>query len=219
MYEAFEVRELGFLPYKNAWDIQKETHSSVVAGEAPPTLLLVEHPPVITFGKKGGRQNLLFSESTLADLGFELYDVERGGDVTYHGPGQLVGYPVFHVGRRVLRFLRTLERAMVDVLSQLGIEAAGSPGYAGVWVGTEKIVAIGIAVRRDVSFHGFAINVATNLEHFETIVPCGLPDKGVTSLSELLGRSVSIEEIRPLVIEAMRTVFSEAPLDLKKAIP
>jgi len=218
MDEMFEVRELGLLPYQEAWDIQKEIHSAIVAGESAPTLLLVEHPPVITFGKGGGRQNLLYSESALAARGFELYDVERGGNVTYHGPGQLVGYPLFPVGRRVLRFLRTLEGAMISVLCKLGINATGSPGYAGVWVGTEKVVAIGVAVRRDVSLHGFALNVATNLQHFETIVPCGIPDRGVTSLTKLLRRSVTIEEICPLVIEAMHAAFKKPSTDLKKEI-
>lgn len=194
--------------YAEAHRMQLETHAAVVRRTAEPTLLLVEHPPVITFGKKGGREHLLASDAWLQQHGFTLHDVERGGDVTYHGPGQLVGYPIFHVGRRVQALLRGLEGAMVDLLAGYGIEAEGSPGYAGVWVGTEKVVAIGVAIKRDVSFHGFAMNVHTDLTHFETIVPCGLADRGVTSLTSLLGRHVSLDEVKPKLVHHLRTRFS-----------
>lgn len=198
------VRDLGTLSYREAWDVQLETHAAVVAGALPPTLLLVEHPPVITFGRKGGREHLLTSESFLREQGFDLFDVERGGDVTYHGPGQLVGYPIFQVGRKVQDYLRVLEGAMTEVLARFGIEGIGSPGYAGVWVGDSKVAAIGVAIKRDVSFHGFALNVHTNLDHFKYIVPCGLADKGVTSLSALLGREVSLDEVKPVLIESLQ---------------
>ncbi len=198
------------MDYRDAWELQLETHAAVVAGESPPTLLLVEHPPVITFGKKGGRENLLVPEETLASQGFSLYDVERGGDVTYHGPGQLVGYPILRVGRLVREYLRKLEATMVEVLAHFDIAAVGSPGYAGVWVGDSKVVAIGVAIKRDVSFHGFAMNVHTDLRHFDTIVPCGLTDRRMTSLSELLGRRVELDEVKPLLIEAMGRTFLES---------
>ena len=212
MYEPFELRDLGRLDYKEAWEAQLATHAAVVAGDAPPTLLLVEHPPVVTFGKKGGRENLLVREDFLLEKGFSLYDVERGGDVTYHGPGQVVGYPIFRVGRRVQAYLRGLEGAMINVLAGYGVEGVGSPGYAGVWVGNDKVVAIGVAIKRDVSFHGFAINVSTNLNHFNYIVPCGLQGKGVASLSSLLGRQVSLDEVKPKLVAAFREVFSEEPV-------
>ncbi len=209
MYEPFDLRDLGKLDYKEAWEIQLATHAAVVAGHAPPTLLLVEHPPVVTFGKKGGRENLLVREDFLRDKGFALYDVERGGDVTYHGPGQLVGYPIFRVGRRVQAYLRGLEMVMTNVLAEYGISGVGSPGYAGVWVGDDKVVAIGVAIKRDVSFHGFALNVSTNLNHFNYIVPCGLQGKGVASLSSLLGRQVSLDEVKPKLVAAFQKAFSE----------
>ncbi|CAN5778836.1 lipoyl(octanoyl) transferase LipB [soil metagenome] len=209
MYEPFELRDLGRLDYKEAWEVQLATHAAVVAGHAPPTLLLVEHPPVVTFGKKGGRENLLVREDFLQEKGFSLYDIERGGDVTYHGPGQLVGYPIFRVGRRVQAYLRGLETVMTDVLADYGIAGVGSPGYAGVWVGNDKVVAIGVAIKRDVSFHGFAMNVHTNLNHFNYIVPCGLQGKGVSSLSSLVGRPVSLDEVKPKLVAAFREVFSE----------
>ena len=132
--KTVQVCDVGRLDYQKAWHKQLELHRRVAEGSAPPTLLLVEHPPVITFGRKGGRENLLSDETTLRQDGFSLYDIERGGDVTYHGPGQLVGYPIFRVGRRVRDFLRNLEHVIVQVLDSYGIPSAGSSGYAGVWV-------------------------------------------------------------------------------------
>ncbi len=204
---AFDVVDLGRLDYREAWDVQRRVHAEVADGTRPPALLLVEHPPVITFGRKGGREHLRVPEDALRTRGFALYDIERGGDVTYHGPGQLVGYPIFPVGRRVRDYLRGLEQALVVAIARFGIATEGSPGYAGVWAGDAKVVAIGVAVQRHVSFHGFAMNVHTDLSHFETIVPCGLHDKDVTSLSKLLGRHVPLDEVKPLVIEAFCTTF------------
>ena len=191
----FVVRDLGRLSYREAWDIQHVVHAGVAEGRTAPTLLLVEHEPVITFGRKGGRAHLLASEEELRARGFDLVEVERGGDVTYHGPGQLVGYPILPIGRRVRDYLRRLEGAVVDLCAGFGVRAAGSPGYAGVWVGDEKVCAIGVAIKRRVSFHGFALNVATDLSHFGTIVPCGLEGKGVTSLTALTGRAVGLDEV------------------------
>ncbi len=206
--QAYVVRDLGFMEYQPAWEEQRRTHAAVVAGNEPPTLLLVEHPPVITFGRKGGREHLLVRESFLREKGFSLYDIERGGDVTYHGPGQLVGYPIFRVGRRVQSYLRALEAVMVHTLDAFGIASKGSPGYAGVWVGNEKVVAIGVAIKHDVAFHGFAMNVATDLKHFDYIIPCGLAGKGVASLSSLLGREVTITEVKPVLLRAFAEVFA-----------
>lgn len=206
------VRALGRMPYSEAWQLQKETHAQVVAGITPPTLLLVEHDPVITFGRKGGRDNLLQSEAVLRARGFDLLDIERGGDVTYHGPGQLVGYPIFPVGRRVRDYLRALEAALVDVLGHYGVAASGSPGYAGVWVGDDKVAAIGVAVQRDVAFHGFALNVCTDLAHFDAIVPCGIRGKGVTSLTRLLGRHVGVDEAVAEVTRAFAAHFGPQEL-------
>jgi lipoyl(octanoyl) transferase len=203
----FDVVDLGRLDYREAWDVQRDVHAAVAAGSRPATLLLVEHPPVITFGRKGGREHLLVAEDELVARGFSLYDIERGGDVTYHGPGQLVGYPIFPVGRRVRDYLRGLEGALVAAIARFGIATEGSPGYAGVWAGDEKVVAIGVAVQRNVSFHGFAMNVHTDLSHFDTIVPCGIHDKRVTSLSALLGRPVALDEAKPLVVDAFRATF------------
>lgn len=206
----FVVRDLGTMPYAQAWEEQKRVHAAVAEGERSPTLLLVEHPPVITFGRKGGHEHLRVPEARLRELGFTLHDIERGGDVTYHGPGQLVGYPIFPVGRRVQEFLRSLEAAMIRVLAEYGIRAVGSPGYAGVWVGNDKVVAIGVAIKRDVSFHGFALNVTTDLSHFDTIVPCGLEGKGVASIAKIVGRDdLSLDVAKERVVRAMRFVFGQ----------
>jgi lipoyl(octanoyl) transferase len=201
------VRDLGYLDYRTAWEIQLETHAAVAEGRQPPTLLLVEHPPVITFGKKGGRGNLIADPAWLEAQGFSLHDIERGGDVTYHGPGQLVGYPILPVGRAVRSYLRNLEAVMVRVLAEYGVSGVGSPGYAGVWVGDEKVVAIGVAIKRNVSFHGFAMNIQTNLQHFSYIVPCGISDRGVTSLSKLVSYPVTLNEVKPKLVRAFTNVF------------
>ncbi len=203
----YRVRDLGRLPYRDAWDIQLATHAAVAEGREAPTLLLVEHPPVLTFGRKGGRAHLLVAEDEAQARGFELFDVERGGDVTYHGPGQLVGYPIFPIGRRVRDYLRALEDVMVRTFAGFGLATSGSPGYAGVWLGDEKLVAIGVAIKRNVSFHGFAMNVHTDLERFDAIVPCGLHGKGVTSLSRVLGRHVAFDEVVPPLLEAFAAAF------------
>lgn len=214
MSDPFAVRDLGRLSYRDAWRVQHETHAAVVAGERPPTVLFVEHDPVLTFGRKGGRNHLLVPESELIARGFELIDVERGGDVTYHGPGQLVGYPILPIGRRVRDYLRRIEAAIVDLAAEYGVQAEGSPGYAGVWIGDEKLCAIGVAVKRGVSFHGFALNVATDLSHFETIVPCGLEDTSVTSLTRLAGREVGLDEARdrlvPHLVRHVRDLLAPA---------
>ncbi len=206
---TFAVWDLGLRPYREAWDLQKRVHAEVAAGKRPPTLLLVEHPRVITLGRKATGENLLFSEVWYRARGFEVYWVERGGDVTYHGPGQLVGYPIFPVDRRVRDFLRKLEAAIVRVAASYGIEAYATPGYAGVWVGDEKLAAFGVAVKEGVAMHGFALNVNTRLEDFSVIVPCGIRDKGVTSLQKLLGRTLAMDEVKARVVGALREVFGE----------
>jgi len=216
---SFQVERLGLVPYQEAWEYQKRVHAEVVSGERPPTLLLLEHPRTLTLGRAATGENLLLSEEQYRGQGIELFWIERGGDVTYHGPGQLVGYPIFPVGRRVRDFLRQLEVAIIRVVATYGIEAYPSPGYAGVWTKRaapiaswpdleEKICAFGIAVKNDVSFHGFALNVNTNLEDFGLIVPCGIKDKGVTSLQKILGREVSMDEVMERVVDSFQTEFS-----------
>lgn len=220
MNEAFSVKDLGQLDYKEAWKVQLETHRAVAEAKQSPTLLIVEHPAVITFGKKGGRENLLVKEDILIKKGFALYDIERGGDITYHGPGQIVAYPIFKVGRQVRVYLDKLERVVINLLADYGFEAVGSPGYAGVWVNGEKIASIGVAIKRNVSFHGLALNVNTDLNHFNYIVPCGLVGKQMTSLEKLLDKAIPIPTIKAELISQFRSVFSDETIlkDSKKLI-
>jgi lipoyl(octanoyl) transferase len=174
-------------------------------------LVLVEHdPPVITLGRAADERNVIAAPEQLGAAGIGVHRVTRGGDVTYHGPGQFVAYPILRVDRRsggVREYLRLLEEVVIRVLAELGIEGRRIAGYTGVWVGDEKVAAIGVAVRRWVSYHGLALNVCPNLAHFGLIVPCGLADKKVTSVSRLLGRDVSVSQVKPLLREWTVRVF------------
>lgn len=200
------------VPYKKAWEIQHTLHSLRVEDIIPDTLIFVEHSHVFTFGRKGKRENLLVSSDFLGSHGIELFNIERGGDITYHGPGQLVGYPIFHL-KKTLAGLRpyvwSLEEVLIRTLKEFNVDASRIEELRGVWVGEEKIGAIGIAVKRWVTFHGFAFNVSTNLEYFDMIVPCGIRDKGVTSLSHLLKREVSLDEVKPIVLKEFEEVFGK----------
>lgn len=202
--------DLGLMAYGEAWGIQQRLHAQRITGEIPDTLLFVEHPPVITLGKAFQPQNLLFAPEFYAQRGIEVTPTDRGGDVTCHNPGQLVGYPIFDVralGADLHRYLRQIEEVLIRTLGTYGIPATRSEGYTGVWVGEEKIAAIGIKVARWVSMHGFALNVNNDLSLFQMIVPCGILDKGVTSLSRLLGRTVPMEEVKARVVEQFESVF------------
>jgi lipoyl(octanoyl) transferase len=191
------VTDLGTMPYRDAWREQERVHEDVVAG-GPERLLLVEHPPVITFGRRAGvERNLLASDEQLAKLGVEVVQSDRGGDITFHGPGQVVAYPIVRLndhGLSVGGYVRTLERAVIAALGDLGIPARKDDCAVGVWVddgsGTNtlaKVCAIGVRIRRGVSLHGLALNVATDLNYFNLIVPCGLRSRPVTSVRKLLG--------------------------------
>lgn len=202
------VTELGLVPYQDAWELQKNLHSLRVEDMIPDVLLLLEHPPVITKGRKPGKSNLLISEDYLRLKGIEFFEVERGGDVTFHGPGQLVGYVIFKLPPSlsgIRPFVKKIENAVILVLKDFGIEARHDPKYTGVFVGNDKITAIGIAVKKWTSFHGFALNVNTDLSYFDLIVPCGIRDRGVTSMAKVLKREISMSD----VIEAVKTSFSK----------
>jgi len=174
-------------------------------------LVLVEHfPPVITLGRSTRGEPLVASRDRLRAEGIEVHESSRGGDVTYHGPGQVVGYPILRLdlhGRDVHRYLRDLEEVLIRLLARFGVEGRRAAGLTGVWVGGEKVAAIGVAVTRWVSYHGFALNVSTNLRHFDLIVPCGIQGCGVTSLERLLGRKVSVAEVQAPLVECLAEVF------------
>ena len=201
--------ECGRLPYGDAWALQRALLAARQADQIADTLLLLEHPPVITIGRAGHAANILIPREALAARGFEVFEIERGGDVTYHGPGQLLGYPILNLralDEDVVRFVRLLEATLIRVLETFGIEAARRRGYPGVWVGEAKIAAIGVAVKRKVTMHGFALNVDPDLGHFALINPCGL-GKPVTSVARLLGRHVELAEVHPAVRRAFAVVF------------
>jgi lipoyl(octanoyl) transferase len=193
------------MEYGQALQWQRRVHDAVRDGTLPDTLLLVEHDPVFTVGRhaRGSHQNVLWSDEERWRRGVALYDVDRGGDATYHGPGQQVGYPILHLDRHkgdLLVYLRDLEQAFINLLREYGLEAGRIPPHTGVWVGDEKVVAIGVKASERVTSHGFAFNVDPNLDHFGGIIPCGIRDKGVTSLSRLTGRAWSLSDVRAAVI-------------------
>lgn len=204
------VRWLGRMAYREAWDLQKAFWEGRLRGRsAADYLLLVEHPHVYTVGRNGDGSHLLISEARLAELGAERFDIDRGGDVTYHGPGQLVGYPILRLAdaRQIIPYVRAVEEALIRALAGFGVPAWREPGYTGVWTERGKAAAIGMRVSRHVTMHGFALNVNPDLDFFSHMNPCGIADRPVTSLTELLGRPVSIEETTERLVPAFAEVF------------
>ena len=213
---ALEVRRLGLVPYGTALALQQELVAERQANRAPDTLLLLEHPHVVTLGASARRQltNVLASPRELADRGVELHEAPRGGDVTYHGPGQLVGYPILDLRPDrcdVHRYVRDLESVLIGTARAFGITAERCAGLTGVWVGNDKLAAIGVRLSRWVTSHGFALNVATDLGYFDLIRPCGIRGRGVTSIAALAGRPVSVAEVEPLLVREFGAVFGRAP--------
>jgi lipoyl(octanoyl) transferase len=212
------ILDLGQMDYKEALDIQHRVLEKVQEGEDD-TLILVEHPPVITLGRNAQENNVLFSEEALKKDGISLYNIERGGDVTYHGPGQLVGYPIFNLkknhGRSIKRFIDNLEEIFIQyLLKEHNTTVSRHDCNAGVWFGEEKIVALGLAVKRGVTFHGFAFNISTNLQHFNYIVPCGLSKMGVTSLETIHQKSYELDVIKEGLVDYFKTQYEFT--DVKK---
>lgn len=194
------VRYLGTVPYRQAWDLQRALADARKIGEIEDTLLLLEHDPVVTLGRDGRRGSLLADEATLAQRGVELVESDRGGDATFHGPGQVVGYPIVDLRpdmKDIRRYVARLEEAMIDTTADYGLEAQRLAGSPGIWLSNpaRKIGAIGARISRWVTHHGFALNVNTNLDYFRLIVPCGIADKGVTSMAHELGHRVSMIEV------------------------
>jgi lipoyl(octanoyl) transferase len=213
--------DLGLIGYAEAWELQKRIVAARKANAIEDVLLLCEHPHVITLGRNGKRENLLASEHVLRQKGVELHATDRGGDITYHGPGQIVGYPILNLGairRDVVWYVRMLEEAMIRATAEFGITAGREPGKTGVWVKSEhadeKLAAIGVHISRWVSSHGFAYNVSTDLRYFDLIVPCGIADRKATSLEKLLGRSVDEKEGAPRIARHLGELFG---LEMKEA--
>jgi len=206
--------DLGLMGYAEAWELQKRVVAARKAGLIEDVLLFCEHPHVITLGRSGKRANLLAGENVLRQKSVEYFETSRGGDITYHGPGQIVGYPILDLGaikRDVVWYVRTLEEVMIRATADFRIAAQREEGKTGIWVGEgaakEKLAAIGIHISRWVTSHGFAYNVATDLRYFDLIVPCGIAERRATSLEKLLGRCVSLNEVKPQLAVHFGEVF------------
>lgn len=213
-----EVRRLGRIGYAEGLELQKQLVEQRKAGEIPDQLLLLEHPPVITLGVKtrNNQTNIVATPEALANEGVSVYETGRGGDVTYHGPGQLVGYPIIDLKPDrcdVHKYVRDIEEVVIRAAAAFGVEADRMPGLTGAWVGNEKLAAIGVRISKWVTSHGFAFNVNTALNHFDFIVPCGITDKGVTSLQKLLGRPIEMAEVEAAVEAQFRAVFTHRGTD------
>ena len=207
-----DVRRLGRVPYGDALALQRSLVEDRRAGRVDDLLLLVEHPHVLTLGVRGdgGRAHILVTPDALASRGVDVHETGRGGDITYHGPGQIVGYPIIDLSpdrRDVHRYVRDLETVLIRAAADYGIVAGRVDGLTGVWVDNEKLAAIGVRIARWITSHGFAFNVAPDLDYFNLIVPCGIEDRGVTSLARLLGRPVDTTDVENRIIEHFCNVF------------
>jgi len=212
-----EVRRLGLVPYGEALRIQRELVEDRRAGRVPDLLLLLQHPHVLTLGvrRDGGRSHVLATPGRLEELGVEVFETGRGGDVTYHGPGQVVGYPILDLRPDrcdVHRYVRDLEEVMIRVTAGYGVASGRVAGLTGAWAGAEKIGAIGVRISRWITSHGFAYNVNTDLSFFNLIVPCGIADRGVTSLARLLGHQVTHEQVEDAFVRHFSDVFERQPV-------
>jgi len=202
---------LGRSEYRECWDLQRRLAHARAEGAVPDILLLTEHDHVYTIGRSGDDRHLLATDEELSRTGVAVVHTDRGGDITYHGPGQLVGYPILDLARQgsdLHLYLRMLEEAVIRTLREFGIAAGRHPSYTGVWVGGEKICAIGVRTSRWITMHGFALNVQTDLTKFDRIIPCGIFEMGVTSMHRLLGRDVTLEEVEPAIARNLAEVFS-----------
>ena len=212
MTASARIFDLGVQPFREVWELQRRIHDAVREGREPDTWIVVEHQPVITLGRQAKRENLLFSVDALAARGVDVVEIERGGDVTYHGPGQLVVYPIRRLERfrEVVPLVGPLKNAAIGCCARFGVEGERWSDHAGVWVGGNCICAIGLAIRRMVSMHGIALNVSTSLDYDRLIHPCGFTDRGITSLSAESGRRVTMDEAKAVLLDELSRAFDVA---------
>lgn len=202
--------DLGLSRYKDAWGIQKKLLDLRYRNRIPDSIVLTEHEPVITMGRATSKTNLLISETDLVARGIDLFEIERGGDITFHGPGQLVAYPIIELtarGRDLHQYLRDLENLIIVTLDDFGLKAGVRSGLTGVWVGKHKVAAIGVAVSRWISYHGLALNVNTDMDYFKLINPCGITEYPVGSVSQLLGKEIDFESVKNILAENFARLF------------
>ena len=200
------VEDLGIRSYQEVWDLQKDFQKKRIEKRLDDTLILVEHEPVYTLGKNANKNHLLQSR----DRSVNVFDIERGGDITFHGPGQLVGYPIIDLSyyrRSVSWYMRRLEQLAIDVLKDFGISASRVKGLTGVWVGEEKIAAQGVRISRWVTMHGFSLNVNPDLSFYDGIIPCGIFNHGITSMEELLGSAQDMDDVKAMVVKKFNNLF------------
>jgi lipoyl(octanoyl) transferase len=209
MGRQIDCHNLGLIDYRRAWEMQKELHARRANDEISDTLLLLEHPPVFTLGKRDCPEDIISSPDLIASDGIEIIKTERGGRITYHGPGQLVGYFICRVSEMggIKRFVFLIEELLLRVLADYDVKGGRDPAHPGIWVGKNKIAAIGLHVSRNITQHGFALNVNPDLDHYRHIVPCGIRDRGVTSLERLLNEAPSINEIKEKISLKIQDVF------------
>ena len=201
-----KVIDLGYMDYQSTWDLQKGYHKKVLNGDTTDTLLLVEHESVYTLGKNANKNHLLQSAPEDA----KIFHIERGGDITYHGPGQLVGYPILDLHRyntSISWYMRRLEQVIIDTLNEYGIKADVKEGLTGVWVGDEKIGAQGVRISRWVTMHGFALNVNTDLDYYSGIIPCGIFEYGVTSMEKIVGEKLNMGKVKKSILKSFHQAF------------
>jgi lipoate-protein ligase B len=217
------ILNLGLMDYGKAWDLQHHLWSRRVEGELPDLLLFLEHPHVITLGRRGNRSHLIVSPEVLETMKIPIFHVERGGDITYHGPGQTVAYPILDLkdyGYRLIQYIDQLEEVIIHVLKDFGIEGRRDSLNRGVWVKEEKIASIGVAIKRWVSFHGFSLNYETDLKYFDLIHPCGLEGKKMTTMAKVLGTNISQQRLAERISFHLEEVFKREweKKDLKEII-
>ncbi len=216
-----DLRQLHVVTYENGLTLQQRLVDMRQRDEIADQLLLLEHPPVITLGRGGDRSNLLASPDALRQQGVRFFETTRGGDITYHGPGQIVGYPILHLGegrRDVRKYVTNLEEVLIRTVAEYGITATREEGKRGIWVGPEKIAAIGVRISKWVTSHGWALNVSTNLDHFRMITPCGLQGTGVTSIEREIGRTVPLEEVRQVLARKFSEVFERDVVEKEETL-
>ena len=208
--KTLKIIKSGVTDFYDIWEVQKELFNQVIESRSQNYLILTEHKPVITIGKSGSLNNLLTDSSYLLSKGITVVKIDRGGDITFHGPGQLIGYPILDLSqfrKDIHWYLRNLEEVIIQTLREFGIQGERVSGLTGVWVNKKKICAIGVKVTRWVTMHGFALNISTNLDYFKHIIPCGITDRGVTSLFDQTGNIVKQKDVIKSVIYSFRDVF------------
>lgn len=221
IYRTFEYCDLGLIDYQHAWDLQKDVFNKRLRSEINDTFFLLEHPHTYTLGKVAAKENLLSNNQQLDELGISVYEIDRGGDITYHGPGQIVGYPIIKLSdwkEDTHEYLRGLEEIIMNVCSDYGLKTKRHPEYTGVWIDNKKIAAIGIKVSRWITMHGFAFNVNTDLDFFGGIIPCGIKDKDVTSLKKELNSEIDLTEVKQKLVNEFKKFFGYSNFVVKDRV-